>query len=154
MNRHSSPPKALLVVALLIAACGSSTPSVAPGDSGRPSTDARRATFPPAPDPGVGQLDPEVAIAVDDLITSFLGDGLARAPLDIVAGSRDARLAWLLADVLRFLQGSDRQDDLVEAFQRLTGVNPRTDPAFGNRAWTSLTDLLIAWDLPAPPGYR
>ncbi|MEO5704734.1 MAG: DUF3179 domain-containing (seleno)protein, partial [Candidatus Limnocylindrales bacterium] len=42
----------------------------------------------------------------------------------------------------------------VEAFQRLTGVNPRTDPAFGNRAWTSLTDLLIAWDLPAPPGYR
>lgn len=42
----------------------------------------------------------------------------------------------------------------VAAFTRLTGVDPRADPAFVDSSWQSVTNHLIAWDLPAPPGYR
>jgi hypothetical protein len=36
----------------------------------------------------------------------------------------------------------------------VTGVDPRADPEFRESAWKSVTNHLIAWDLPAVPGYR
>jgi hypothetical protein len=70
-----------------------------------------------------------------------------------VAASGDARLAWLLSDLLRLAVTPDAQAGLVDAFHRLTGADPR-DERFGANAWLALTNLLIGWDLPAPPGYR
>ena len=72
----------------------------------------------------------------------------------MVAASEDARLGWWVSDLLRFLQGTELQDPLVAAFERLTGFDPRGDPAFATSPWRAITNHLIAWDLPAPPGYQ
>ena len=58
-------------------------------------------------------------------------------------------------DLLRFYQSSRVEEGaLVDAFERLTGVDPRDDPLFRGGSWRTVTDHLIAWDTPAPPGYR
>jgi len=95
-----------------------------------------------------------VSAALDTFVTSILARRFDDGALESVAASEDARLGWFISDLLRFLEGSDRQDALVSAFGRLTGVDPRDRPAFAASAWKSVTDDLIAWDLPAPPGYR
>ena len=83
------------------------------------------------------------------LAGSLDGDALAR-----VARSGDVRQSWLLGDLLRFARREGEESALVTAFARLTGRDPRRDPAFGTGgAWNSVTNHLIAWDLPAPPGY-
>jgi hypothetical protein len=45
------------------------------------------------------------------------------------------------------------EQPLVRGFE-LTGVDPAADPAFSESPWKSITDHLIAWDLPGPPDYR
>lgn len=57
------------------------------------------------------------------------------------------------SDLLRFSQFGEDEAALVDAFAALTGADPRTDPEFGESAWRSVTNTLIAWDLPAAPGY-
>ncbi|MEZ5264391.1 MAG: hypothetical protein R2755_22020 [Acidimicrobiales bacterium] len=104
-----------------------------------------------------GGLSPEVAAARDallaDLETSIalavdVEMTVRAAPLEIIAGSGDVRLGWVLSDLLRFMQGTTGGDALASAAQQLTGLP--LDPA---AAWTPLTDALIAWDVPAPPDY-
>ena len=99
-------------------------------------------------------MDPAISAALDTFVTSILAGGFDDAALDTVAASRDARLGWFVSDLLRFMQGGGRQDALVGAFERLTGVDLREGPGFAASPWKSVTDVLIAWDLPAPPGYR
>ena len=79
---------------------------------------------------------------------SLDGDALAR-----LAASGDVRQAWLLADLLRFVQTAGEERALVAAFALLTGRDARRDPSFAGGAWSSVTNHLIAWDLPAAPGY-
>lgn len=86
------------------------------------------------PEAAVGILDPEL--------------------LNVIGDSPDARLGWLVSDLLRFYQGGVEEGQLVTAFERLTGVDVRKDRHFSDGAWRVVTDHLIAWDLPAPPGYR
>jgi hypothetical protein len=71
-----------------------------------------------------------------------------------MAASRDPRLGWLIADLLRFIQRGDEHDALVAAFGTLTGVDAAPDPTFRTSPWQSITNHLIAWDQPAPDGYR
>jgi hypothetical protein len=80
--------------------------------------------------------------------------GFATSRLDELVPAGDARHAWLIADLLRFAADEDELDGLVAAFVELTGVDPAADPTFANSPWKSVTDHLIAWDLPAPPDYR
>lgn len=152
-----------MVFLVVASACTAADPD------GIPNADARRA--PPTesqgeatstadlpwPDPPAvpdGPLDPSVGEAVDRLMATILPRSLDRDALDIVAASDDARLAWFISDMLRFLQGGSEEDALVDAFADLTGVNPSGDDRFGRVAWLAVTNLLIAWDLPAPPDYR
>lgn len=101
-----------------------------------------------------GDLEPEVGEALNRLIAAFVDGSLDHEALQIVSSSEDARLAWLVSDLLRFTQGGATADALVDAFASLTGFDPRRDDRFGAVPWLSVTNLLIAWDLPAPPGYR
>ena len=55
---------------------------------------------------------------------------------DIAAG-RDARLGWFLADLLRFVQRGPKQQQLLAAFEAVTGVDPSADPAFARARGTS-----------------
>jgi hypothetical protein len=110
--------------------------------------------YPPAPTAPAGPLDLQVERAVSRLLSGVLTGGLDLGALQQIAASRDARLGWLLSDVLRFSPQSAQQQVLVSAFRRLTGVDFRGDPSFEDSPWLSVTNHLIAWDLPAPPGYR
>ncbi len=109
--------------------------------------------FPPAPDTPTGPID-QAAVDVLEVIWA----GLERGGFDggVVAAlgdTGDPRLAWILSDLLRFFFVGDIHDGAVSAFQRLTGVRLNDDPVSERSRWQSATDHLIAWDLPAFPGY-
>ena len=105
--------------------------------------------FPPAPDTPAGPID---SAAVDILEVIWAGLELGGFDGGLVAGlgdTGDARLAWILSDLLRFFYVGDIHDGAVSAFQRLTGVRLNDDPVAERSRWQSVTDHLIAWDLPA-----
>ena len=138
-----------LCAAALLSACAGA-PIDASGDA-TPSA-------PPWPDPPAvptGPLEAEVAAALDRLVARF-GDGaLDRDALEVVANTGDARLGWILSDMLRFAApGTGMESALGDAFVTLTGVDPLDDERFGRDRWLAVTNLLIGWDLPAQPGYR
>ena len=70
------------------------------------------------------------------------------AALSEIAQSKDPRLAWMVADLMRFITQRDLHTTLAEAAAELLGL---TLP--GERYWGFVTDHLIAWDIPAPPDY-
>ncbi len=146
------------VLALVAAACsaddGGSSTSSAPAVSESTTTTtsaglilADGSILGPAPDVPTGPLDSQ-AVADLDLVFSTLLTGVDIEALARLGQSGDARVAWLLADLLRFFQQGEVFEVSVESFEALTG----TDVA-GGFVWGVVTDRLIAWDLPAPPGY-
>jgi Protein of unknown function (DUF3179) len=110
--------------------------------------------YPPAPSARAGPLDGRVDRSLSRLLSALLTGELDRDALKVLAASRDSRLGWSISDVLRFMPPGAGQAEIVSAFARLTGVDIRDDPSFTESPWRSLTNHLIAWDLPAPPGYR
>ena len=142
---------------------GAENGSASAGDSagdGQSSTatSGRSATgefeFPAAPE---FSADDVGEVATDDVfnsIGSLIAGGLDTGGLDQVVESGDPRFGWVLADLLRFSATVEQQDDLVSAFERLTGTDPSQDPSFETSPWLSITNHLIAWDLPEPPEYR
>ena len=149
----------LLVALLLVAAACSTDADVAEvGDVGGipPLVTGQAVDFGPAPSFSTGDLDAELVELLDTLDRS-LSMGLSQVTtvfepdeLDRVVEIGDTRILWLLADLLRFpLEGSLSNADVVEAFEELSGVRiTETD-----NPWTSASNHLIAWDLPAYPGY-
>ena len=109
--------------------------------------------FPPAPDTPTGPLD---QAAIDTLEVIWPGlelGGFSGVTVASLADSDDARLAWIISDLLRFFPYGDIHDGAVSAFQKLTGVRLADDPVAQLSRWQSVTDHLIAWDLPAFDGY-
>ena len=70
------------------------------------------------------------------------------AALAEIAASGDPRLAWMIADFLRFITQRDLHTELAGAAARLLGLDLPAE-----RYWGFVTDRLIAWDVPATPGY-
>ncbi|MEP4380210.1 MAG: DUF3179 domain-containing (seleno)protein [Alphaproteobacteria bacterium] len=68
--------------------------------------------------------------------------------LDEIIEANDPRIAWLIADLMRFAPSRQLNSDLAEAASRLLGIAPPT-----SNHWGVVTDHLIAWDIPAPPDY-
>ena len=109
--------------------------------------------FPPAPDTPTGPLD-QAAIDTLEIIWPGLElGGFSGVTVASLADSDDARLAWIISDLLRFFPYGDIHDGAVSAFERLTGVRLADDPVAALSRWQSVTDHLIAWDLPAFDGY-
>ena len=140
----------LLLAAAVLAVSCSSAGDAADADGDEPMR-AR------APDVGEGPLDDAIVADLDILMRS-LSDGLYLwggpvLEFDQSAAARlgrsgDARVAWPLADLLRFVPAQTPQSDvIVAALTKLTGVE------FGFPPWVAATNQLLEWDLPAPPGY-
>ena len=143
--RHLAIVGALL---LLAAACSSADEGT--GIPPSPTGDrllADGSAIPPAPEVPVGPLA-DAVVADLDLVFIGLTVGVDVEALDRLGGSGDARIAWLMSDLLRFFQNGAVADAALSAFERLTATE--VDSGF---AWGVVTDRLIAWDLPAPPGY-
>ncbi|MGI9602387.1 MAG: DUF3179 domain-containing (seleno)protein [Acidimicrobiales bacterium] len=135
----------LVGVALAAVAC-SGTASTAPTE---PSpSGATVADFGPAPTVPDGPVADDVATDLDIVFASLA----ARPDVDAavrLGAADDARIAWLLADILRFSPAGDFRQAVVGSWSDLTGVTVDG----GATAWGEVTDHMLAWDTPAPPGY-
>jgi hypothetical protein len=140
-----------LALAILITACAGGSPAASPAETAVTPPAAFWPDPPPVPE---GELEPGVADAIDDVLSGLVRGAVDEEALTAVATSGDARLAWLIADMLRFVQGGAGERALLAAFTELTGSDPLSDERFGGAAWRAVTNLLIGWDLPAPPDYR
>lgn len=108
--------------------------------------------FGPPPPVPEGELSAELAEAVELVFAGkqdlYSWTREQHDALNVIAKSRDPRLAWLVADVMRFA-GLDGLFDLFALAARdLLQIN-----FDDGRYWTHTTDHLIAWDIPAPPDY-
>lgn len=132
-----------MAVILVAVSCGgeaavptTSPPEPAVSDSG----------FPPAPSVPEGPLTTEVQTALDRVWADY--PDFRSIDMEAIGSSGDARLAWLLTDVLRFIGVGEPADATRAALAELTGIEVLT--ATG---WVAVVDHLIAWDTPAPPDY-
>ena len=109
-------------------------------------------TFPPAPTVPTGPTDDTLAADLDALFGG-LSAGTDTDLILSVGQSGDARAAWLLADLHRFIPPGFTGDALVASFQDLTNTDLDVDPISARSTWQSMTDHLLAWDLPALDEY-
>jgi hypothetical protein len=157
MRPHPYPPQRAattwaVAVAGLVVLVGCQVPSDEAGittTTVAPSAGEPRAAWSiPAPTgiPGAGEpVAGDVASAADRLASTG-GDAPAAPEVDRLAMSGDLRQGWLLVDTLRFHPDADI---VQQGLESLTGHVPPegTDP------WLFYSDLLLSWDVPAPPGY-
>ena len=118
-----------------------SAPEQTPAETTAPpaaSTDERPAT---TAGPAL-RVDTEADLQalLDSLTTGLDTDAIVR-----LGRSGDVRVAWVLADLMRFIH--PEASGLQFAFTELTGVD------LGPNPWRDATNQLIAWDTPAPPGF-
>ncbi|MDE0238323.1 MAG: DUF3179 domain-containing (seleno)protein, partial [bacterium] len=110
--------------------------------------------FPPAPQVPTGPLSQSATDQLDIIWSSFRAGGFDGPTLARLGQTGDARLAWILSDLLRFVRpGGDISGGAVSAFESLTGAALADDPVALRSPWQSMTDHLIAWDLPVFDGY-
>ncbi|MGH2797882.1 MAG: DUF3179 domain-containing (seleno)protein [Thermoleophilaceae bacterium] len=137
-----------LAATLALAGCGGAQ------DEAGSTRQTEAAAFGNPPPIAGGPLDSQVDEALDRLIGTAAVGGFDGEALRVVADSGDGRLGWPISDLLRFFQGGTEEEALVSAFSELTGIDVGGEPDFAEGAWVAVTDRMIAWDLPAPPGYR
>ena len=147
----------LAAFAVLTAACGGGSGDPNDGEAIPPSESASLRNhlgfqFPAPPDVPSGPADEALVESIESLFL-LLGAGVDIRSLEEIAGSNDARAAWLISDLLRFLGPGGARDVALAGFESLTGTSLDDDPVAARSQWQSLTDHLIAWDLPALPGY-
>ena len=157
---------ALLVVGMFaLAACATST-----DESGaQPNTEVTDAEsagdtivrapvfrYPPAPvAPAADVADaPDVRDALADLNAQLQVGEIDEAALTDLVEHGDARHAWYVADLMRFFGPGGSGNELVDAFEALTGTSLADDPDNERSVWLSATNHLIAWDTPGYPDYR
>lgn len=109
--------------------------------------DKDKQAMPPAPTGRTGALAPDVTQALQEVAPALKARQFPLAAVRRIGASGDARLAWYLFDLARFA-GQDSAIEVALAFEKLTGTPLPQD------AYTAMGDRLLAWDLPAPPGYR
>ena len=102
---------------------------------------------PPAPSATTKPHSPSVQKALVQAAAELKAARFPFAAVKVLGDSGDARMAWYLFDLIRFA-GSDHQLAIVAAFEKLTGTALPANP------YTAMGDRLLAWNLPAPPGYR
>ncbi len=99
-----------------------------------------------------GELSPELQAAaqtafVETVATSAWGPDQSQA-LERLVESGDPRVVWWISDLMRFATGPGLDTALGGAAAQLLGIDPPS-----RNHWGVITDHLIAWDIPAPPGY-
>ncbi len=137
---------ALLALAALVA------PLAAGADGAKPLAPHVIAEFGHPPATPDGPLSPEIEAAIRAVFIENLAEygwgANEQAALDAIAQSGDPRLAWIVSDLMRFAWRTSLDDALGRTGAALLGIEYET-----RQRWGELTDHLIAWDIPAPPGY-
>lgn len=99
-----------------------------------------------------GPLSKELRSAVqvafiDSMVHSTWGRDQTIA-LEEISASKDPRIAWIIADFMRFISERGLHTTLADTASGLLGVTLQDD-----NHWGGVTDHLIAWNIPAPPDY-
>ena len=104
---------------------------------------------PPVPEgPLTSELQAAVQTAFVDAVEQSNWDRDQTLALAEIVSAGDPRLAWIISDLMRFVPQRELGTELAAAASALLGYEPS-----GNNHWGEVTDHLIAWDIPAPPGY-
>ncbi|MEM6974198.1 MAG: DUF3179 domain-containing (seleno)protein [Pseudomonadota bacterium] len=143
-------PQALLIAAMALATTISTPTPTAAESRVLPEHVLERFGQPPAtPD---GPLSAEMRDAIQTVFIEGLSKSLwnedRAAALERIAASGDPRVVWLISDMMRFTWQPSFDNALVDAGERLLKIEIRTP-----RRWSEITNHLIAWDIPAYPGY-
>ena len=134
---------AVLLAAAALPAASESTAAAAPGAL----VGAFGQAFGAPPDHPNGDLNAATRADIEAIIASLAARQLDTEALGRLKDSGDARILWFVADLLRFV-GLREIETLNVTFEELTGMSlPRGD-------YNAMPDHLMAWDLPAFPGYR
>ncbi|MYH87074.1 MAG: hypothetical protein F4125_00260, partial [Acidimicrobiaceae bacterium] len=112
------------------------------------TTSAEVSPFGPAPASPSGPLDPALEADLNTLFDS-LRTNTDLESIDRVGVSGDPRAAWLLTDIIRFVRIGEILERTSNAWESLTDVSIPANES--PRGFT--TNHMIAWDVPAPPGY-
>ena len=104
--------------------------------------------FGPPPDYPDGPWSTDVAEALGTTVAALSVGVNPAGELATLAATGDARIAWALADLLRFIQTGEVSASIQSAIVELTGIE--LDPI---RPWGNAVEHLMAWDTPAPPEY-
>lgn len=108
--------------------------------------------FGPPPPVPEGPLSPEVRAAVrivfEDSLDASSWTKSEMEALDVIANSKDPRLGWIIADMLRFTWRREFYDALANTAAGMLNIEYE-----GFHRQHELTDHLTAWDIPAYPGY-
>jgi len=106
---------------------------------------------PPANIPS-GPLSEDIARAVRTVFVSSLESSSwgrdQTIALEEIKEAADPRLAWAITDMMRFVWQPQFEGPLSQAAASLLGIDLKRE-----QRWHELTDHLIAWDIPAYPGY-
>lgn len=117
------------------------TESEEPSDDTTRPVDSSRQPAPTAGEvPSEGGIEADLQSVLDSLTTGLDDEAVAR-----LVESGDLRVAWVLADLMRFIH--PELSGLSDAFTALTGVELGANP------WKEATNQLISWDTPALPGF-
>ena len=151
---------AAMTLALLVAGCTTEPPSGTPPTAIPPTTAAVASLDRTSPEASAtaepeSELSPESVAAVDALVDRLAAriydpiNHIDPALIRAVGELDDERLAWVIADGLRFVGRGEELDALVMAGSELGGLE--LEPS---TAWLELNNHLIALDRPPPPGYE
>lgn len=148
----SQPRKTTLLLAGLVSALFVLNPAAGIADDRQALSEHVIAEFGTPPTIPSGPLSPDletaVRIAFVDLLSARRWGAEQTTALQQVSQAGDPRLVWVISDLMRFAADGDMSIQLADAAAALLGAEiPRRNP------WGRTTDLLIAWDIPAPPNY-
>jgi hypothetical protein len=147
-----------MIAAFLFAStvCAPTQVGTWPNEQEQPASVARTSegyAIPPPPAVPDGVYREGLAEDVERLVLEFESAGATPNTLRAVGRHGDPRAAWLILDVLRFAEGTGEQttaavEALALALRQSLPTKTWVD------AWKTASDFLIAWDLPAAPGYE
>lgn len=149
---------AFVIVAVLATACsdesgrgadpidGDERASVEADGSSEPLTSNGVPIGPRPAVPG-GPTSAALADDVDELLSALVSDTLDEGLIRDVGSHGDARVGWLLADLLSVAVTAEQVRAIVATFDELTGSD--LGGRAGSSVWKAMHDLLIAWDLAA-----
>ncbi len=109
--------------------------------------------FGSAPEVPQGPFSEKLKAAVEKIFIEGISSGgwgiEQNQALVEIRKSKDPRLAWILADLMRFAPDRELNRELGSTMMQLLNIDNSNEI----NIWNDATNRMMAWDIPAPPEY-